>query len=125
MAERIINKTMELSDLKSDKAKEIIVELGELIQKLRNKGLNISSWYGRFDLTGEDTSSEVINRGYNYQPIEGAIDDKNFPWFLYWEIVWVTMNAEFSEGAESLRPGGEFIALFLLSGVKGVGCYHS
>jgi protein-L-isoaspartate O-methyltransferase len=106
MAERIINKTMELSDLKSDKAKEIIIELGELIQKLRDKGLRISSWYGRFDLTGEDTSSEVINRGYNYQPIEGAIDDKNFPWFLYWEIVWVTMNAEFSKGQKVLDLGG-------------------
>ncbi len=97
---------MELSDLKSDKSKEIIVELGELIQKLRDKGLSISSWYGRFDLTGEDTSSEVINRGYNYKPIEGAIDDKNFPWFLYWEIVWVTMNAEFSKGQKVLDLGG-------------------
>ena len=83
MAEKIINKTMELSDLQSDKSKEIIIELGELIQNLRNKGLRISSWYGYFDLTKEDASFEVINRGYDYRPIDGAIDDKNFPWFLY------------------------------------------
>jgi hypothetical protein len=106
MTEKIINKTMELSDLKSDGAREIIVELGDLIQKLRNKGLSISSWYGSFDLTGESTSFEVINRGYNYKPIEGAVNDRNFPWFLYWEIVWVTMNAEFSKGQKVLDLGG-------------------
>lgn len=105
MAE-IINKTMELSDLKSDRSREIVVELGDLIQKLRDKGLSISSWYGCFDLTGEDTSLEVINRGYNYKPIEGAVDDRNFPWFLYWEIVWVTMNAEFNKGQKVLDLGG-------------------
>jgi 2-polyprenyl-3-methyl-5-hydroxy-6-metoxy-1,4-benzoquinol methylase len=106
MTEKIINKTMDLSDLQSDRAKEIIVELGYLIQKLRSKGLSISSWYGCFDLTGEITSSEVINRGYNYKPIEGAIDDRNFPWFLYWEIVWVIMNTEFSKGQKVLDLGG-------------------
>jgi len=106
MAEKIINKTMEVSDLESDRSREIIVELGELIQELRDKGLSISSWYGCFDLTGENTSSEVINRGYNYEPIEGAVDDRNFPWFLYWEIVWVIMNAEFSKGQKVLDLGG-------------------
>jgi protein-L-isoaspartate O-methyltransferase len=106
LAEKIINKTMELSDLKSDRSREIIVELGDLIQNLRNKGLSISSWYGCFDLTGETTSFEVINRGYNYKSIEGVIDDRNFPWFLYWEIVWVTMNAEFTKAQKVLDLGG-------------------
>jgi hypothetical protein len=106
MTEEIINKTMELSDLTSDRAREIIVELGALIQELRNKDLGISSWYGHIDLTGEHTSFEVINRGYNYKPIEGAVDDKNFPWFLYWEIIWVIMNVKFSRGQKVLDMGG-------------------
>ena len=106
MAEKIINKTMELSDLKSERSREIIAELRDLIQKLRHEGLNISSWYGCFDLREGDTSCEVINRGYIYEPIEGAVDDRNFPWFLYWEIVWVTMNAEFSKGQKVLDLGG-------------------
>jgi 2-polyprenyl-3-methyl-5-hydroxy-6-metoxy-1,4-benzoquinol methylase len=106
VAEKIINKTMELSDLKSERAREIIVELRDLIQRLRHEGLKISSWYGCFDLTEDDTSWEVINRGYNYEPIEGAVDDRNFPWFLCWEIVWVTMNAEFSKGQKVLDLGG-------------------
>ncbi len=106
MTEKTINKTMELADLKSDRAREIIVELGDLIRKLRDKGLRISSWYGLFDLTGEDTSFEAMNRGYHYQPVEGAVDDKNFPWFLYWEIVWVIINAEFIKGQKVLDLGG-------------------
>jgi len=106
VSEKIINKTMDLSDLHSEKAGEIIAELGDLIQRLRREGLKISSWYGFFDLTGEDTSWEVINRGYNYEPFKGAVDDRNFPWFLYWEIVWVTMNAEFSKGQKVLDLGG-------------------
>lgn len=104
--EKIINKTMELSDLKSDRSREITAELGDLIKNLKDRGLKISSWYGRFELTGDKNSSEVINRGYNYEPIEEAVDDRNFPWFLYWEIVWVTINAEFSKGQKVLDLGG-------------------
>jgi hypothetical protein len=115
---RIINKTMELSDLKFAKAREIITELNDLIRVLKDKELKISSWYGSFDLTGDQNSSEVINRGYNYEPIEESVDDKNFPWFLYWEIVWVTLNAEFSKGQNVLDLGGSS-SLFLLLGIKG------
>jgi 2-polyprenyl-3-methyl-5-hydroxy-6-metoxy-1,4-benzoquinol methylase len=103
---RIINKTMELSDLKSTRAKKIITELNDLIKTLKEKELKISSWYGRFELSGDKNSLEVINRGYNYEPIEESIDDKNFPWFLYWEIVWVTLNAEFNKGQTALDLGG-------------------
>ncbi len=101
-----INKTMERSDLDSSRAREIVAELGDLIRKLNDKGLRISSWYGRFDLTGEKTSPEVMNRGYGYESIEGAVDDRNFPWFLYWEIAWVTMNAGFAKGERVLDLGG-------------------
>lgn len=97
---------MDLSDLKSAKAREIITELKKLIKSLKDKELKISSWYGRFELTGDKNSSEVINRGYNYEPIEDSVDDKNFPWFLYWEIVWVVLNAEFRKGQNILDLGG-------------------
>lgn len=103
---KIINKTMELSDLKSDKARKIITELNDLIKTLKDKELKISSWYGCFELTGDKNSNEVINRGYNYKPIEESVDDKNFPWFLYWEIVWVALNVEFSKGQKVLDLGG-------------------
>jgi hypothetical protein len=102
--EKTINKTMELSDLESNRSREIIAELGDLIKNLKERGLKISSWYGLFDLTGEKYS--VLNRGHNYEPLKEAVDDRNFPWFLYWEIVWVTMNAEFSRGQKVLDLGG-------------------
>jgi 2-polyprenyl-3-methyl-5-hydroxy-6-metoxy-1,4-benzoquinol methylase len=104
--ETIINKTMELSDLESDGARKIIAELNDLITDLKNRELKISSWHGSFDLIGDEGSYEVINRGYHYKPIEDAVDDRNFPWFLYWEIVFVTLNAEFSKGQSVLDLGG-------------------
>ena len=61
--------------------------MNDLITTLKNKNLKISSWYGCFELTGDKDSTEVINRGYNYKPIEEVVDDKNFPLFLYWEIL--------------------------------------
>ena len=103
---KIINKTMQRSDLKSDRAGKIIAELNDLIKALQDKELKISSWYGIFELTGDRDSYEVRNRGYNYKPIEDAVDDKNFPWFKYWEIVWVTLNAEFNKGQKVLDLGG-------------------
>lgn len=102
----IINKTMELSDLESDRARNIIMELNDLIGDLKKNNLKISSWYGNFELTGNKDTAEWVNRGYNYKPIDQAVDDKNFPWFLYWEIVWVVMNAEFSKGQKVLDLGG-------------------
>jgi 2-polyprenyl-3-methyl-5-hydroxy-6-metoxy-1,4-benzoquinol methylase len=104
--EKVINKTMEPSDLESDRAREIIAELNDLIIELKRKNLKISSWYGNFELTGKKDTAERINRGYNYRPIEQAVDDRNFPWFLYWEIVWVVMNAEFIKGQRVLDLGG-------------------
>jgi hypothetical protein len=87
---------MDLDDLTSSKARIIIEELNTLIQTLRSRGLKISSWYGKFDLTGDPKSYERMNRVYGYKNIEGATDDRNFPWFSYWEIVWVVLNNEFS-----------------------------
>lgn len=102
-SEKTINKTMELSDLDSEGAKKIVAELNDLIIDLKKKQLKISSWYGHLD---DADSFERINRGYNYVPLDGAADDKNFPWFLYWEIVWVTLNSEFNKGQKVLDLGG-------------------
>jgi len=104
--QKIINKTMDTEDLKSDAALAILKEINSLIQKLKIKNLKIGSWYGSFDLTGEPNSFEGINRGYGYKSIEGAVDDKNFPWFLYWEIAWVVLNNNFSPAMTVLDLGG-------------------
>ena len=104
--QRAINKTMDLSDLELGEAKKVIAELNALVLTLKEKGLKISSWYGLFDLTGDPTSFERMNRGYNYEPLKDAVDDKNFPWFLYWEIVWVVLNANFGAYHKVLDLGG-------------------
>jgi SAM-dependent methyltransferase len=103
---RIINKTMSFADLGSDEARRIMAELDALVVALRAKGLKISSWYGEFDLSGDPSSFEQINRGYGYTPLAGAIDDLSFPWFLYWEIVWVVLNSGLEDGQRILDLGG-------------------
>jgi len=103
---QIINKTMSLADLDSDEARRIIAELDALVVALRAKGLKISSWYGEFDLSGDPRSFEQINRGYGYTPLAGAVDDLSFPWFLYWEIVWVVLNCGLKQGQRILDLGG-------------------
>lgn len=102
----LINKTMDLDDLRSDEALKIIDELNSFIEELRAKNVRTSSWYGKFDLTGNPNSREWLNRGYNYKSLAGASDDRNVPWFLYWEIVWVVLNAEFRPGQRVLDLGG-------------------
>lgn len=102
----IINKTMDLEDLKSREGAAIIDELNNLIDKMKNKDLNISSWYGSFELSGDTNSSEWINRGFGYRGLEEAVDDRNFPWFLYWEIVWIVLNNEFLSKHKVLDLGG-------------------
>jgi 2-polyprenyl-3-methyl-5-hydroxy-6-metoxy-1,4-benzoquinol methylase len=104
--EENINRTMSPEHLRSAEAREIIQELNALILDLRARGLKTSAWYGRFDLTGDPGSSEVINRGPGYTPLPGAADDRNFPWFLYWEIVWVVLHAGFRPGQRVLDLGG-------------------
>lgn len=101
---QIINKTMDREDLSSPEAKAVMQELNALILDIRNRGLKVSSWYGSFDL--EDEPLEPINRGYHYTPIEGAVDDTNFPWFLYWEIVWIVLNIPLKPGQRLLDLGG-------------------
>ena len=102
--DEIINKTMERGDLDSAGAKAIIAELNALIRELKDQKLETSSWYGK--LAGEKDAFERINRGYNYSRLEEAVDDDNFPWFLYWEIVWITVHSDFCKGQTVLDLGG-------------------
>lgn len=102
----IINKTMDRNDLKTPEAQRIICELNQLIKELDAKGLQISSWYGAFELSGNKYSVERLNRSNAYQPLGETIDDNRFPWFLYWEIVWVVYHNEFLPGQTLLDMGG-------------------
>ncbi len=104
--QRIINKTMDLEDLKSPEASTTVDELNSLIRNLGARNMRISSWYGRLELSGKPCSPERVNRGYGYKNIEGALDDNNFPWFLYWEIVWVVLNNQFLPEHKVLDLGG-------------------
>jgi 2-polyprenyl-3-methyl-5-hydroxy-6-metoxy-1,4-benzoquinol methylase len=120
MSQPIINKTMARADLDSPRAREVIDELNALIVDLRARGLKISSWYGRFDLSGDPKSNEVINRGYGYSAVPGAVDDRNFPWFLYWEIAWVLCHADIRPGQRLLDLGGTSSLFSFYLASKGV-----
>jgi 2-polyprenyl-3-methyl-5-hydroxy-6-metoxy-1,4-benzoquinol methylase len=120
MSEPIINKTMDRTDLDSPQAREVIDELNALIVDLHERGLKISSWYGRFELSGDPRSTEVINRGYGYSAIAGAVEDRNFPWFLYWEIVWVLLHADIRPNQRLLDLGGTSSLFSFYLASKGV-----
>ncbi len=117
---QVINKTMDVEDLSSEQALVIVGELNSLIEKLKAKNLKISSWYGRFDLTGDTNSFEWINRGYGYRSHKGTVDDINFPWFLYWEIIWIVINNEFSPKDKVLDLGGSSSLFSYYLASKGV-----
>jgi 2-polyprenyl-3-methyl-5-hydroxy-6-metoxy-1,4-benzoquinol methylase len=104
--EMTINKTMDFMDLTSDRARSIRDELNDLIVQLASKNLKVSSWDGTFNLEADVHSSNWINRGYGYKPLPSAADDTNFPWFLYWEIAWLTINNDFRPGDRVLDLGG-------------------
>jgi len=95
---------MDRNDLESEKALEIINELNSLIREVQSRKLKISSWFGRFDLTGD--GFEPIMRGYGYEPLKVMADAKNFPWFKYWEIVWLTSHNDFRPESSVLDLGG-------------------
>ncbi|MCW4045019.1 MAG: class I SAM-dependent methyltransferase [Candidatus Bathyarchaeota archaeon] len=95
---------MDRADLEDYRAKEIVSELNNLIKELQSRQLKISSWFGKFDLSGD--KFEHIMRGYNYEPLKLSADDSNFPWFKYWEIVWLTTNNDFQPDTRILDLGG-------------------
>ena len=101
-----LNKTMDRADLQLPQAQIITRELNELIRQLQEKKLTISSWYGYVALPPVWQRYENANRGFNYEPLPNAIDDRRFPWFLYWEIVWVAMHNQWRPGMRVLDLGG-------------------
>lgn len=119
-AREIINKTMDLDDLNRQDALPIIAELNSLVRRLAACDLRISSWMGRFDLAGDPNSYERINRGYGYRSIQGAADDINFPWFKYWEIVWLVVNNCFRPNEKVLDLGGSSSLFSYYLASKGV-----
>lgn len=104
--DRVINKVMDRDDLSLPQAIEIVNELNALVLDLRAKEVPISAWYGGLVLGKQQLLLEKINRGYNYQPLPNSADDHYFPWFLYWEIVWVVLNNDFCPGCRVLDLGG-------------------
>ena len=104
MAAVVINKTMDRADLAAPEARTIVRELDALVLELKDRGLRTSSWYGCFDLSGD--RYERINRGYGYRPLRGTADDTLFPWFLYWQIVWVVLHGDFTREQKILDLGG-------------------
>lgn len=105
-AQETINKTMDRSDLTTDRARALIYELNELITLLRSRNLDISSWYGRFTVPAYMRGFERLNRGYDYNGEGMSIDDATFPWFEYWEIIWILLNNTFTKGMSVLDLGG-------------------
>ena len=102
----IINKTMDLEDLRSNAALAVLDELNSLIVDLRQRRLRVSSWFGVFDLSKSPIPMEQVHRGYGYEGLKGSADDVNFPWFKYWEIAWIVLNNEFSPNHKVLDLGG-------------------
>jgi 2-polyprenyl-3-methyl-5-hydroxy-6-metoxy-1,4-benzoquinol methylase len=102
----IINKTMDYGDLLTPESSFLINEINGLIKNAQSKGVKISSWYGKFGLSGDVKSWERINRGYNYLLADWNVDDNNFPWFLYWEIIWILLNNEIRDDQRILDLGG-------------------
>jgi hypothetical protein len=68
----IINKTMDMEDLKSDEARSITKELNVLIEDLSKRRLKVSSWYGLLDVPEEIQTLErqLRDRDRNLQELK-------------------------------------------------------
>lgn len=113
-----LNKTMDRGDLERPAARAVVAELNELIGYLQRKGLRASSWYGTLGAPAQPW--EEVNRGYGYEPLRGAPDDANFPWFLYWEIAWLVINNDFRPGERLLDLGGSSSLFSLYMASRGL-----
>jgi 2-polyprenyl-3-methyl-5-hydroxy-6-metoxy-1,4-benzoquinol methylase len=99
---------MDRDDLEHPAARRVADQLNRLIVDLADRGLRASSWYGTLHEPASEPPIgwEPANRGYDYEPLPGAADDAYYPWFLYWEIAWLVMNADFLPGQRVLDLGG-------------------
>lgn len=102
---KVINKTMDRRDLDRPDTRSIVREVNALAAELERRDLRASTWYGSLELP-QPWEWEQVNRGYGYEPLDGAADDARWPWFLYWEIAWLALNTEFVRGQRVLDLGG-------------------
>src|SRR6266480_1867801 len=97
---------MDRADLEDPRARDVCAELDALIGELGERGLRLSNWYGGLEFPADLVGYERANRGLDYEPLAGAADDARFPWFLYWEIAWLTVNNDLRAGERLLDLGG-------------------
>ena len=117
---KIINKSMDLNDLQTKEAKEVITELVELDKKFKEKGCNITSWYGEYDPSDYYKKLNILNRGYDYKPILSEELDFKYPNFLLWEIFWVYSNIKIKEGTKLLDIVGSCSLFSFYLASKGI-----
>jgi hypothetical protein len=101
-----INKTMSREDLDCPDALPVVAGLNELISRLELPGLRPSTWYGWLAPDEGSQAWERANRGLQYAPLPAVADDERYPWFLYWEIVWLVLHNDFRPGERLLDLGG-------------------
>ncbi len=115
MNSEILNKSMDYEDVFSPSALVLTDKLNTLIKDLRERNLQCSSWYGDFFLDKKSHNireniirkMEQLNRAYDYKPLdENAGYDRYFPWYLYWEIYWLTENNQLDKNHKILDLGG-------------------
>jgi len=100
----IVNKSMQRSDLDQPACRRVVDQLFELMRTLQKRGVPYSSWYGQTDAW--PSVWEHINRGEGYRPFPGNPDELRIPWFLLWEIAWLTANTPIQPRSRILDMGG-------------------
>jgi len=86
---------MDRGDLFTDESMPAINRIDDLIRDIYSRGLNITNWYGFMTDDREAESLQGVgidNRGSDYEPLTGVVDDGRFPWYLYWETCTVLAN---------------------------------
>jgi len=82
----------------------VLIELFGLMRRMKALGAAYSSWYGAVDAW--PSAWEHVNRGERYEPVKENPDELAVPWFLLWEIAWLTANTPIRRGARVLDMGG-------------------
>lgn len=130
----IIHKTMDRTDLLTAEAGPVVSGINELIRKMYTPGVCPTSWWGTLPKNGRRKISlrdrlrnwvqrdwvltdrrfgvGYENRGPEYEPLAGAVDDGWFPWFLYWEIYWVLRHGPRLEKHLRVLDAGGTASLF-------------
>jgi len=99
-----VNKSMQRSDLDQPASRDVVNRLFDLMRTMQSRGVPYSSWYGQTDAW--PSAWEHINRGEDYRPHPGNPDELRIPWFLLWEIAWLTAHTPMKPGSRVLDMGG-------------------